>query len=204
MRKTMALLGSSLLALGACSDGASNAADNAGNTATSVEAGAEDTAAAGVGMASAPMANTADAYVTNAALGDMYEIESSKLALEKAKSAEVKKFAQQMITDHTATTAKLKETLTAAKLQITPPAQLDARRSGMLDNLRGASAEDFDKAYLDQQTAAHQEALTLHSGFAQDGDNEPLKKLAAETAPKIQHHFDMVKKLDAGGADGSR
>jgi putative membrane protein len=202
-RTTLAF--ASTLALAACgSNTATNAAADAGNLAAATHSKVEDTAGAVVGAASAPLVNTADAYVAAAATGDMYELESSKLALEKSQSPAVKKFAQQMITDHTATTAKLKAAIAQAGLNLAPPAELDARRAGMLDNLRNAtSAADFDKAYLDQQTAAHQEALTVHTSFAEDGDNDVLKKLAAETAPKIQHHFDMVKQLDAGGAEAA-
>jgi putative membrane protein len=195
----------SALALAACGgNAATNATADVGNAAGSALDKAQDGTAAVVGAASAPMANTADGYVANAAISDMYELESSKLAVQKSKSAAVKKFAQQMITDHTATTAKLKATIKDAALAITPPTQLDARRKGMLDNLRSASPADFDRAYIDQQAAAHQEALTLHSGFAEDGDNDALKKLAAATAPKIQHHFEMVKQLDPSGADPAR
>lgn len=194
-----------LLALAACGDNAAtNASADAGNAASTALDKAEDSAGAAVGAANAPLVNTADAYVAGAATGDLYEIESSRLALERSQSAEVKKFAQQMVTDHTATTAALKAALAQSGLSLTPPAALDARRQGMLDNLRAASAADFDRVYLDQQTAAHQEALTLHSSYAEDGDNDALKKLAATTAPKVQHHFDMVKQLDAGGADGTR
>jgi putative membrane protein len=204
--KRILIIGVSALALAACGgEAARNTASDAGNLATATESKMEDTAGAAVGMGGAMAANnTAADYVTNAALGDMYEIESSKLALEKAQSPEVKKFAQQMVTDHTATTKKLKDTVAQANLSLSPPAALDARRQGMIDNLKSASGADFDRAYLDQQTAAHREALTLHSGFAQDGDNDALKKLAAKTAPRIQHHLDMVKQLDSSGADGTR
>jgi putative membrane protein len=194
----------SALALAACNGSpATNMTSDVGNAAGATLDKAQDGVGAVVGAATAPMANSANAYVTNAAIGDMYEIESSKLALKKSSSAAVKKFAQQMITDHTATTAKLKATIKQAGLTLTPATELDARRAGMLDNLRSASAADFDKVFLDQQTAAHQEALTLHSDFAEDGDNDALKKLAGETTPKIQHHFDMVKQLDKSGADAA-
>jgi putative membrane protein len=70
----------------------------------------------------------------------------------------------------------------------------------MLDALKGLSGTTFDKAYLEQQATAHQEALLLHSGYADDGENDALQKLAAATAPKIQHHAEMVKKLAAANA----
>lgn len=215
MTKTFVLLGAAAMALTACGDrngagGADNGAATAdnmgsdmGNTASAAQGKVEDTAGAAVGMGAAPAANTADGYVTNAAISDMYEIEASKLALQKSQSPAIKKFAQQMIADHTKTSDQLKATLKTANLQLTPPKQLDDRRQGMIDNLKPLSGKDFDKAYLDQQTAAHSEAHTLHSDFAEDGDNDALKKFAATTAPKVQHHLDMVKQLDKGGADGT-
>ena len=66
----------------------------------------------------------------------------------------------------------------------------------MIDNLNGASAKDFDDRYLDQQTMAHHEALLAFNGYAKAGDNVDLKAFAAETAPKLEHHAEMVTKLD--------
>lgn len=198
-------IGLSLLALTACGEkSARDAASDRGNVAMATEGKVEDAAGRALGAGSAAAADTTAAYVTGAAFGDMYEIESSKLALTKAQSPAVKKFAQQMIDDHSATTAKLKAAIAAQRLEMTPPAALDDRRSGMIENLKGMTGRDFDRAYLDQQTAAHQEALILHRGFAQGGDNAALKALAAETAPKVEHHLTMVKQLDEQGADGTR
>lgn len=202
MLKALATMSAAGMLLCGCGEQpASNVTADAGNAAGAMVDKAQDGAGAMVGGVTAPMVNTADAYVAAATIGDMYEIASSRLALEKSKSAEVRKFAQQMITDHEATTAKLKATLGEAKLAVTSPAQLDVRRQGLIDNLKSASAADFDTVYLDQQTAAHQEALTVQQSYADDGENPALKKLAGETAPKIQHHLDMVKQLDAKGAD---
>jgi putative membrane protein len=205
MRNIVFLVGTAL-ALSACGgdNAATNAAADAGNVATAAGDKAEDTAAATAGMAAAPMANTADAYVMNAAIGDMYEIESSKLALEKSKNADVKAFANMMIKDHTTTTSKLKATLASANVKVTPPTDMDDRRRGMIENLRAAAPDAFDKAYLDQQTAAHSETLTLMKSYADDGEVAPLKKLAADTAPIVQQHYDHVQKLDNGGADGTK
>jgi putative membrane protein len=76
------------------------------------------------------------------------------------------------------------------------PADTDARRTGLLDNLRSATADGFDKTYLDQQVAAHDEANTLMSGFAEHGDNAVLKAFAAKVSPTVREHLDMVKALD--------
>lgn len=204
MNRNLILSSVALLALAACGD-ADNAptdADTAATTTTADATATTDTATApAADTAAMPDTNTAPGYATTAALSDMYEIESSRLALEKARSPEVKNFAQMMIDGHTKTTAELKSLVTSAGVTVTPPSALDPRRQGMLDELRQASATDFDTAYLDQQTSAHGEALNLHQGYAQNGDNAQLKAFAAKTAPVVQGHLDMVKKLDEAGAD---
>jgi len=152
----------------------------------------------GVGSAATVGANTTDGFVTGAATGDMYEIESSKIALQRSKSAEVKKLAQMLIDHHTAMTADLKAALAANNIAVVPPTTLDERRKGMLDNLRAAGDADFDLAYLHQQLAAHLEALTLHKGYSGMGDNAALKAVAAKAVPRVEQHLAEIRKV--GGA----
>lgn len=158
---------------------------------------AQDAMGAAVGATSAATvgARDTDSFVQNAVEGNMYEIEAAKIAQQKSSSAEVKGFAKMMVTDHTALQNQLKPLITKAGK--TAPAELDQRRKGFLDNLRAADAKDFDKAYLDQQVAAHEETLTLMKGYADNGDNAELKAAAAKTAPKVQAHLDEAKALQA-------
>lgn len=144
-----------------------------------------------------------DAGVTNfvqkAALSDMYEIESSRIALERSQVQAVKDFAQMMIDAHTATTSELMPLASAA--MIAPPTALDNDHMGKLDELRKASVADFDDKYIDQQTDAHENALNLLNDFAQNGKDAGLQAFAAKTAPAVQAHLDQVKALDKSPAD---
>jgi putative membrane protein len=185
----------SALALSGCGDHGTNARDPATDAAESAAMG-ESTGA--VGASVEPLGNTADTYVANAAISDVYEIASSRMALEKASSPKVKAFAQAMIADHTATSNSLKAALVEGNMKRTVPTAPDERRQAMLDALKGLSGAAFDKAYLEQQTTAHQEALLLHGRYAEDGENDALQKLASTTTPKIQHHANQLKTLAAG------
>lgn len=157
----------------------------------------QDVAGAAVGVATgATAAVDAEGFVRDAAISGMYEIESSKLALTRAKSPDVKKAAQMIIDDHTAAAAKLKALVDSGKAPGPLPGALDERRKGMLDNLVGASAADFDDRYLDQQTMAHHEALIAFNGYKQMGGNPDLKAFANEAAPVLEKHAEMVTKLD--------
>jgi putative membrane protein len=185
-----------VLAVAACHKTGSNAG---GDTAKPSDSAAvntvQDVAAGPVGLASAATANSAPEFVKAAAMADMYEIEAGKIAVARAKRSDVKAFGQMMIDMHTKTSDDLKAALKDNNIDIAPPTTLDDRRMGMLQNLRAAGDSDFDLAYLHQQLAAHLEALTLHSGYADHGDNPVLKAAAAKTKPVVQAHIDQVKKI---------
>jgi putative membrane protein len=155
----------------------------------------EDATAGAVGVISAEMTKTTKGFVAAAATSDMYEVEAGKIAERRAQSADVKDFAHHMVEAHTQTTDKLKSILAANNIAVTPPAHLDDRRQGMIDNLRGAKRADFDHRYLAQQEAAHREAAILMDGYAKDGDNNAVKDFAADTLPAVREHLAMVKKL---------
>ena len=154
-----------------------NSTDSMGNQ---IVAG-NDTAAA------APM--TAKQFADTAAASDAYELASSKLAQTKATDAGLKKFAAQMIKDHTASTAKLK---TAAGT-ITPDPTMNAEQQANIAALEAASGADFDTAYKAQQLAAHGKTLVALQSYATGGDNAALKTFAANTSPVVQGHLTMLQ-----------
>ena len=157
----------------------------------------KDTTAGMVGTVSAEMTSTTKGFVTAAATSDMYEVTAGKIAAQRAQSPAVKEFAEEMVKAHTGTTAKLKGIIASNNINVAPPAHVDNRRQGMLDDLRGAKAEDFDHRYITQQVAAHKEADILMRGYAKDGDNAAIKEFAATTDKAVKMHLSMAEKLDA-------
>jgi putative membrane protein len=164
----------------------------------------QDAAAEAVGAASAATAGrTTGGYVPAAAISDMYEIEAGRIAGEKAQHADLKAFAKMLVTDHTKSSGEMKTAAGSAQ-GVQMPSAMDERRQGLIDNLKQASAQDFDKVFINQQVAAHEEALTLHRTYAENGDNAALKAFAAKTAPIIQAHHQRAEQLQqavmGGGA----
>lgn len=202
------------LSLAACQKKAEgNAVVAEGNTASSTMStagpgqtapvnAAQNAASAVVGQTSAATVGAHDtgAFVDNVTQANMYEIKAAQIAQQKATSPDVKAFAKMMVTDHTAMTNELKPLITKAGK--TPAAALDQRRQGLLDNLNAASAKDFDKTYIDQQVAGHDETLTLVKGYAENGGDAGLKAAAGKAAPKVQAHLDKAKAIQAKLASG--
>jgi len=185
--RTLMLLaaGAAALSLAACGKNDGGAEDQSNEAVNA----AQDAASTAVGAAAAQTgAATTEGFVTNATIANMYEIEAAKMALQRSNDAKVKAVAQKILDDHT----KAGEEMKAAAAGMTLPTALDERHKGLLDNLRGASNENFDRVYLEQQQSAHREAIDLFGGYADGGDNAALKAFAAKTRPHLETHLQMV------------
>lgn len=137
-------------------------------------------------------------FVAKAAASDMFEVAAAGVAAKRATDPKVKAFAQMMVKDHTKSTADLKKAIADSGQTLTPPAALPADLQAKVDELNTVAAADFDKAYMNGQVDAHQNALNLLQRYAQDGDVAQIKAFAAATAPTVQKHYDEAKTLRDG------
>ena len=138
---------------------------------------------------------TTQDFVKEAATSDMLEIAAAKIAQDKG-NAEEKKFAAQMITDHTKTTADIKALVSSGDVKADIPSALDDSAQKKLDKLRDAKPADFAGDYDPMQVSAHKDAVSLFERYAKSGDNPKLKDWAGKTLPALQHHLDMAEALD--------
>ena len=141
------------------------------------------------------MAPKTEDFVAEAATSDMFEIESSKLAVDRSDAA-TKSFAQQMIADHEKTTGELKGLVTSGKVQATIPTSMTSSQQNMLDKLKGLQGEDFTKQYHSDQESAHKDAVDLFKRYGDSGDNADLKAWAGSTRPALEHHLQMATDLN--------
>ncbi len=190
---TLTTVAALAIAAAACAD-----TDSANDVSTDVNL-AEHTAANDVLGANqmdngaAAMPTDAAGFANAAAATDLYEIESSKLAADKAANAEVKAFAQHVRTDHEKSSAELKSVAAQANVAVAP--RLDAEKQGMLDKLKAASGAEFDRLFLEQQKTAHTKALAMLQGYSSSGDNDALKAFAGKTATVIKGHLDHANTI---------
>jgi putative membrane protein len=134
-------------------------------------------------------------FVAQASASDMFEIESSKLALEKGDEA-TKTFAQQMITDHEKASAELKAMVSAGKVGGTPATGLTEEHKEEVDGLAELSGAEFKEEYFDDQVDAHEDAVDLFRRYAEGGENPELKAWAGKTLPALEQHYKMAQDMD--------
>lgn len=155
-----------------------------------------------VGMASAATAGSHDAraYIANACIGDLYEIEAGRLAIQRGRSEAVREFGAMMVEHHTTAMHQMRSALRSHEVtdeipDAAPVVALDARRAGMLKHLEEAADDVFDHTYLDQQRMAHQETLALHDGYAENGGNPQLRSVARGGRPMVARHLKMLGRI---------
>src|SRR6201986_144855 len=135
---------------------------------------------------------TTQDFITEAANSDMTEIAAAKIAQEKG-NADEKKFAAQMVTDHTKTTADIKAMVASGDVKAEIPATLDSSSQSKLDKLRDAKADSFSSDYDSMQVSAHKDAVSLFERYSKSGDNAKLKDWAGKTLPTLQHDLEMAQ-----------
>lgn len=141
------------------------------------------------------LADVSSDFADDASAKGLAEIQTSRLALDKARSADVKVYAQKMIDDHTQANRELANVAANAKVTLSDDAALmDKAKKLILEQREG---KDFDAAYANNQVAAHEKTIALFEEYIKDGDNNYLKAFAKETLPKLEHHLQMAKDLRA-------
>ncbi|MBA2587313.1 MAG: DUF4142 domain-containing protein [Alphaproteobacteria bacterium] len=156
----------------------------------------KDSTAGVFGRLSAEIVRTTPGFVNAAAINDIYEVEAGKIALQRSRSPAVRAFARRMIDAHTESTARLRKTIRNYNINATVPDRVDARRRGMLDDLRGAKSQNFDHRYIAQQVAAHKEADILMRHYAKSGKIYGMRDFASATAKTVAAHLAMAQDLD--------
>jgi len=129
------------------------------------------------------------------------DVDAGKLAKSKSKNKEVKDFAQQMITDHSAVN---KQAAALAKKLGVKPEPSDTSKSlkqgaeqnvAKLKTLKGSA---FDKAYVEHEVAYHQQVLdAIDKVLIPSAQNAELKGLIEKVRPAIAAHLEHAQHVQA-------
>jgi putative membrane protein len=145
-------------------------------------------------------AATSNDFVDKAAAGGIAEIETSRLALEKSQSADIKEFASMMITDHGKANDELATIAKKNDIEVPDDTTLVKQAKEKILDMRD---ESFDAAYANNQVKAHEEAIELFEKQANTVTDDrtkgatELKGFAQKMLPGLEKHLDMAKKLQA-------
>ena len=208
----MLMLGAAL-AVTACGKKDDEAAGDAGDSAVAGSATmGGDTAMAGGSMGStagADMSNLSEPNIMSLiGMSNAGEIATSKAVQGKAKNANVKAYAADMIKEHTAMQGEADRLATKLNVTPQPPAAADAMQK-MVDSVTtalgggtgagattgAAAGTDVDRQYMDFQVRSHQQTLDNLQRFQTQAQNAELKALIEKSIPKVQAHLQRAQDI---------
>lgn len=143
-------------------------------------------------------------FVDDAVAGGIAEVETSKLALEKSSSADIKAFANMMVTDHSKANEELAALAKKHDIEVPDTTTMVKQAKEKILDLRD---ESFDTAYANNQVKAHEEAIERFKKEANTVTDDKtkgttdLKAFAQKMLPALEKHLDMAKKLQAAHPD---
>src|SRR5215469_2147516 len=132
-------------------------------------------------------------------VADQIDIDYAKLALSKAKDQQVRDFAQQMITDHSAVQKSVDGL--AAKLNVTPAGSetsnsLKTQAQQTMQKLQGLKGKDFEKAYVDNEVTYHQAVINAtNTVLIPSAQNPDLKSALQGAIPLFDGHLQHAQRV---------
>ena len=151
---------------------------------------------------SASAQNINDAQIASIVVtANQVDVDAGALAVKSASKADVRTFAQLMVTDHTGVNKAAVDL--ATRLKVTPqenPTSQALKAAGdkniaALKKLKGAA---FDKAYINNEVAYHQQVLdALDKVLIPGASNGELKALLVKVRPAFVAHLEHAKHQQA-------
>ena len=166
---------------------------------TNESASRTDTAAVGSDTATAATEEFTDANIA-ALLDEANKADSAAgaVAVKKASSPEVKRFARMMIGEHHALRVAGEQVVKQAKITPSAPANdpvapLAQQETSVLDST--PAGPGFDRAYIDQEVAAHRAVKDLLERSEGEADNPDLKAVIGKARPVVDRHLKAAEEL---------
>lgn len=119
-----------------------------------------------------------------------FSLQTSQLALERARNRRLRDFAQ----------LEVNEQLAVAAAMGAAPGSVPLRpdHAAMLQELSSLSGARFDGMYLQGQIAGHRELLALNEPLARGGAGGREQAIALISVPSIQTHLYMLQGMGRG------
>ncbi|HEX7676248.1 MAG TPA: DUF4142 domain-containing protein [Bdellovibrio sp.] len=129
------------------------------------------------------------------------EIDAGKMAKSKASNSQVKDFAKMMVDAHEENMKDGKKIEKKEKIKSeTTDTSKDLKSStkDQLAELKKKKGSDFDKAYIDNQVAMHQQLLNdLDNKFIPAATNPEFKTYLQNTREHVQKHLSKAQEIQS-------
>jgi putative membrane protein len=133
------------------------------------------------------------AFFDTAARANLAEAETGALAAKLANDEGIKKFAQQMVDDHSGANRELTDLATKKGIRL--PTRPDEAHQKEAARLAQMSGHEFDQKYAKMMVKDHTEAVALFEKNSMQAKDSDVKAFAAKMLPVLRDHLKMAKDL---------
>ncbi|MBB1600458.1 hypothetical protein A9977_10445 [Variovorax sp. UMC13] len=146
------------------------------------------------GRSASQLQRADEGMLRDIARANLAEIETGRIALDKSKDDQVRKFAQQMIDDHTNAMTQVQQ-LAQAK-NVTLPDGPDMKHKTVATALKALSGDTFDKQYMSQAGVGdHKRTHDLLQKTQRNAKDADLKALASKMLPVVHGHLTEAEQI---------
>ena len=168
------------------------ATETTATSATSTTGTLSATTTGSTGGSVSSMSPADKEFVIQAGYAGLAEVTLSQLALTRSENAEVKAFAQRMVTDHGRANDELQKLATGKGLAL--PTTLHDTNDDALKDLQSRGA-DFDARYAAQMVADHQKVIAVFENAERTVTDPDVKAFVTRTLPVLREHATHAQRL---------
>jgi len=144
----------------------------------------------GAGARETPADSPDAMFVQQAGRDVAAEMEFSRLAAQRAQSAQVRRYAEDMLQEHERSNRELE--LIANHENIAPPHDIDDEQAQVRAQLSVLHGDEFDRAYLQAMRADHEKLAQLLRSSQATVSTPELRRYIATNLPVVQEHLRMA------------
>ncbi len=121
------------------------------------------------------------------------EMELCMVALDNTDNVEIKAFAQSMLDEHGKLGQQIEQL--AKSMKVPFPKRVRAEHASMIRDMSRLMGEDFERRFVEQNLAYHENDLTVFQHYAAEEAEGPVRELADAGVKLFGKHLKMVKEL---------
>ena len=133
-------------------------------------------------------------FVAKAASCMMHQIELGRIAQQNAENADVKKFGERLVTDHTKAQKQLQDVAKAASIEV--PAKMNEDDQKEVDRFGKLRGGEFDKAFVRHEVKDHEKGVAMLTRASKEAKDAGIKDFASKSLPTAKEHLEEARKLD--------
>lgn len=135
-------------------------------------------------------------FIQKAARGNLEEIQTAHIALQRAQDPQVRAFANTLIQDHMQANNQLQQIANAKGVEF--PNSITTGEEHANQRLQNKSGADFDRAVVDHWVKDHKKDIKEYDSEAKHAKDPQLKQYAISTLPTLQDHLSRAQSLSSG------